>query len=92
MTATLGGFMHKALIAIPWIVAAMNLTVGNDVALAFGLLFARRRGVIGALPMLLGVALPVRIRLMLAAVIAAALMPLAGRDAGRFRSAPQSSS
>ena len=55
----------------------MNLNVGNDAALAFGLLFARTGGLIGALPSLLGVALPVRIRLLLAAVIAASLMPLA---------------
>lgn len=55
----------------------MNLTVGNDVALAFMLLFARSGGVLAALPKLLGVALPVRIRVILAAVIAMALMPLA---------------
>jgi len=55
----------------------MNLTIGNDVALAFGLLFARTAGVMGALPALLGVSMPLRIRLMLAALIAAALMPLA---------------
>jgi len=55
----------------------MNLTVGNDAALAFGLLFARSGGVLAALPKLLGVALPIRIRVLLAAVIAAALMPLA---------------
>jgi flagellar biosynthetic protein FliR len=47
------------------------------VALAFGLLFARTGGVMGALPALLGVSMPVRIRLILAALIAAALMPLA---------------
>jgi len=55
----------------------MNLTVGNDIALAFGLLFARTGGVIVALPSLLGVALPVRMRVLLAAVIAASMMPLA---------------
>lgn len=55
----------------------MNLTVGNDLALAFMLLFARSGGVIGTLPMLLGVGLPIRIRVLLAAVIAIALMPLA---------------
>ena len=32
----------------------MNLTVGNDLALAFVLLFARSGGVMNALPMLLG--------------------------------------
>ena len=55
----------------------MNLTIGNDVALAFGLLFARAGGVMSALPTLLGVSMPVQIRLMLAALIAAALIPLA---------------
>jgi flagellar biosynthetic protein FliR len=55
----------------------MNLSVGNDTALAFVLLFARSGGVLAALPKLLGVALPIRIRVLLAAVIAAALMPLA---------------
>ena len=45
----------------------MNLTIGNDVALAFGLLFARTAGVMSALPALLGVSMPVRIRLLLAA-------------------------
>ena len=56
----------------------MTLTIGNDLALAFGLLLARAGGVMSALPALLGVSIPIRIRLMLAAVIAAALMPLAG--------------
>jgi len=55
----------------------MNLSVGSDSALAFGLLFARTACVIAALPMLLGVAMPVRIRLVLAALIAASLMPMA---------------
>lgn len=55
----------------------MNLTIGNDVALAFALLFARTGSVMSALPALLGVSMPVRIRLLLAALIAAALMPLA---------------
>jgi len=55
----------------------MNLSVGNDVALAFTLLFVRSGGVLAALPKLLGVALPIRIRVILAAVIAASLMPLA---------------
>jgi flagellar biosynthetic protein FliR len=57
--------------------SAMNLTVGNDTALAFGLLLTRSAGVIAALPKLLGVALPIRIRVVLAALIAAALMPSA---------------
>jgi flagellar biosynthetic protein FliR len=56
---------------------AMTLTIGNDVALAFGLLFTRTAGVMSALPSLLGVSMPARIRLLLAALITAALMPLA---------------
>jgi flagellar biosynthesis protein FliR len=59
----------------------MNLNVGNDAALAFGLLFARTGGVIVALPSLLGVALPVRVRVLLSAVIAASMMPLASVSA-----------
>ena len=55
----------------------MTLTVGNDLALAFGLLFARTVGVISALPALLGVSMPARVRVLLGAIIAAALMPLA---------------
>lgn len=55
----------------------MNLSLGNDLVLAFSLLFARASGVMGALPGLLGVSLPIRIRLLLAAAIAAALVPLA---------------
>jgi flagellar biosynthesis protein FliR len=57
--------------------AAMTLTIGNDVALAFGLLFARTGGVLSALPTLLGVSMPVPVRLMLAALIAAAFIPVA---------------
>jgi flagellar biosynthetic protein FliR len=55
----------------------MNLTIGNDTALAFGLLFTRVGGVMLALPRLLGVAIPVRVRVLLALLFAAALMPLA---------------
>jgi flagellar biosynthesis protein FliR len=55
----------------------MNLNVGSDTALAFMLLFARSGAVIAALPTLLGVGLPIRIRVLLTAVIAMALMPLA---------------
>jgi flagellar biosynthesis protein FliR len=57
--------------------AAMKLTIGNDVALAFLLLFTRAGGVITALPALLGVSIPLRIRVLLTAAISAALMPLA---------------
>lgn len=55
---------------------AVNLTVGNDAALAYGLLFVRTGGVVMALPSLLGVAIPVKVRMALAMLIAAALMPL----------------
>ncbi len=55
----------------------MNFTVGNDTALAFGLLFARAAGLMMALPQLLGVAVPMKVRTALAMLLAAALMPLA---------------
>ena len=55
----------------------MSLTVGNDVALAFVLVFARAAGVTMALPSLLGVSMPVQWRVLLAALLAASLMPLA---------------
>lgn len=55
----------------------MNLSVGNDIALEFGLLFARTGSVMSALPTFLGVAMPKRLRLLLGALIAGALMPLA---------------
>lgn len=55
----------------------MNLAVGNDSALAFVLLFARAGGVMLALPKLLGVAIPVKVRVALAMLLAAALMPMA---------------
>jgi len=55
----------------------MNLTVGNDVALAFALCFTRCAAVMMALPMMIGIAIPVRVRMLLAALIAAALMPAA---------------
>jgi flagellar biosynthesis protein FliR len=56
---------------------AVNITVGNDIALAFGLLFARAAGVMMALPQLLGVSVPMKVRAALAMLLAAALMPLA---------------
>jgi len=55
----------------------VNFTVGNDTALAFGLLFARAAGLMMALPQLLGVAVPMKVRAALATLLAAALMPLA---------------
>ena len=55
----------------------MNYAVGNDLALAFGLLFARAAGVMMALPQLLGVSVPMKVRAALAMLLAAALMPLA---------------
>jgi flagellar biosynthesis protein FliR len=55
----------------------MTLSIGNDVALEFGLLFARTVGVMSALPALLGVSMPARVRILLGALVAASLMPLA---------------
>lgn len=55
----------------------MNINVGNDLALAFGLLFVRTGAVMLGLPHMLGVALPIRVQVLLAALIAGALMPLA---------------
>jgi len=55
----------------------IHLQIGADVAGAFVLLFARAGGVLLALPQMLGVAIPVRIRLLLAMLLAGALMPMA---------------
>ncbi|HTY55730.1 MAG TPA: flagellar biosynthetic protein FliR [Candidatus Binataceae bacterium] len=55
----------------------MKFNVGDDVALAFVLLFARSSGLTLALPTVLGVAIPVRIRVLLSALLAGSLMPLA---------------
>jgi flagellar biosynthetic protein FliR len=54
---------------------AVNLSIGNTAALAFGLLFTRAAALIVALPAMLGVSVPVRVRLLLALLLAAALMP-----------------
>ena len=62
MIAALGRLHAQGLHHHPMDRPAMNLTIGNDVALAFGLLFARAGGVMSALPTLLGVSMPVRIR------------------------------
>ena len=53
----------------------MNFSIGNDVALAFGLLFTRAAAMTVVLPQMLGVSVPVRIRLLLATLLAGALMP-----------------
>ncbi len=55
----------------------MNISVGDDVALAFALAFARCGGLTMALPTVLGVAIPIRVRILLSALIAGSLMPLA---------------
>ena len=55
----------------------MNVNVGDDLALAFVLLFARCSGLTVALPTVLGVAIPVRIRVLLSTLLAGSLMPLA---------------
>jgi flagellar biosynthetic protein FliR len=55
----------------------MNLQVGPELALAFGLLFARAAGVTLGLPTMLGVEVPIRLRVLLAALLAGSLMPRA---------------
>jgi len=55
----------------------MNLNLGDNLALAFVLLFARCSGLTVALPTVLGVAIPVRLRVLLSALLAGSLMPLA---------------
>lgn len=55
----------------------MSVNIGDDLALAFGLLFARCGGMLMALPAMLGISLPVRIRLLLSTLLAASLMPMA---------------
>jgi flagellar biosynthetic protein FliR len=55
----------------------MNLSIGTDLALAFGLLFARSAAMTLALPPMLGVPVPIRVRLLLAVLLAGALMPAA---------------
>lgn len=55
----------------------IRFAIGPEVALAFGLLFARAGGVLLALPQMLGVALPVQLRVLLAMLLAGALLPLA---------------
>jgi len=55
----------------------MTLTIGNDLVLEFGLLLSRVLGVMAALPVLLGVSMPARVRILLAALVAGALMPIA---------------
>ena len=55
----------------------MNLNVGDDLALAFVLLFARCSGLTVALPTVLGVAIPVRVRVLLSTLLAGSLMSLA---------------
>ncbi|HLW72268.1 MAG TPA: flagellar biosynthetic protein FliR [Candidatus Binataceae bacterium] len=52
----------------------MKLQVGPELTLAFGLLFARAAGVTLGLPAMLGVGLPIRLRVLLAALLAGALM------------------
>ncbi len=56
---------------------AVTLSVGNTAALAFGLLFTRAAAVTVALPAMLGISVPVRVRLLLALLLAAGLMPAA---------------
>jgi len=53
----------------------VNFSIGSDVALAFGLLFTRAAAMTVVLPQMLGVSVPVKIRLLLATLLAGALMP-----------------
>jgi flagellar biosynthetic protein FliR len=55
----------------------MSIQIGSQLALAFGLLFARAGGLTLGLPPMLGVALPVQLRTLLALLLAAALLPRA---------------
>jgi flagellar biosynthetic protein FliR len=57
--------------------ALMHFEIGNEIALAYGLLLARTAAVVVALPPMLGVAIPVRVRAMLSAILAGSLMPAA---------------
>jgi flagellar biosynthesis protein FliR len=56
---------------------AVNISIGNDLALAFGLLFVRAASMTMALPQMLGIALPASVKLLLAILLAGALLPLA---------------
>lgn len=56
---------------------ALNVSVGGDLALAFGLLFARAAAMTLALPRMLGVSVPTRVRILLATLLAGALLPVA---------------
>ncbi len=55
----------------------VNLSFADQLALAYVLLFARAGTVLLALPAMLGVALPVQVRILLAALLSAALLPAA---------------
>ena len=57
--------------------ALTSVSIGPEMALAFGLLFARAGGITLGLPPMLGVSLPVQLRVLLALLLAAALMPRA---------------
>ncbi len=55
----------------------MNISVADDLALAFGLLFARCCGMLLVLPAMIGAAVPVRVRVLLSVLLAGSLMPMA---------------
>ena len=52
----------------------MKISIGSDVALCFGLVFARVGAVMVAMPQMLGVGIPLKLRLLLAILLAGALM------------------
>jgi flagellar biosynthesis protein FliR len=52
----------------------MKITIGSEIALCFVLVFARVGAVMVAMPQMLGVAIPVKLRVLLAMLLAGALM------------------
>ncbi|MBV8055823.1 MAG: flagellar biosynthetic protein FliR [Deltaproteobacteria bacterium] len=52
----------------------MKISIGSDAAFCFGLIFARVGAVMVAMPQMLGVGIPLKLRLLLAMLLAGALM------------------
>jgi flagellar biosynthesis protein FliR len=52
----------------------MKISIGSDAALCFGLVFARVGAVMVAMPQILGVGIPLKLRVLLAMLLAGALM------------------
>jgi flagellar biosynthesis protein FliR len=53
----------------------MKISIGNDVMICFILVFARVAAVLVAMPQMLGVSIPLKLRFLLAILLAGALMP-----------------